>query len=168
MVCFFFLPRTFLYILINMSPFFFFFFWYDRYFYWRPVRGVFTRRGRVKEATSEILYTNRRVWSEPARVFLHRRRWWDGHTSMVMPSSKSDQHTRAAVRSGDVQLGPWSLHPVWCCCRQALSPSFFFTSPPLPHFFNNKRKITNITQRGATMGSQNAHQNTSGSVSASY
>lgn len=149
MVCF---PPTFLYILINMSPF-----WYDRYFYWCPVRGVFTRRGRVKEATSEILYTNRRVWSEPARVFLHDRGWWDGHTSMVMLSSKSDPYTEL---QWEEETPSWALG---ACIRLMLlssnSPSFTFSTS----LIINKHK-----PRGAKMESQNAHQNTSRNMRASY
>lgn len=126
MVCF---PPTFLYILINMSPF-----CYDRYFYCRPVRGVFTQRGRVKEATSEILYTNRRVWSEPVRVFLHDRNWWDGHTSMVKLRSKSDPYTEL---QWDEETPSWALGACICLTLlslDSLSLFYFF------HIFNKKRK----------------------------
>lgn len=148
-----FFPPTFLYILINMSPF-----WYDRYFYCRPVWGVFTWRRRVKEATSEILYTNRRVWSEPARVFLHEHGWWDGHTSMVMLSSKSDPYPEL---QSDEETPSWALGV--CICLMLLPsnslPLLLF--PLLSLTYNHK-------PRGGMMDSQNAHQNTSRNMRASY
>lgn len=161
-VFFFSFLSTFLYILINMSPF-----WYDRYFYRHPVRGVLTWCGRVIEATSERYCTqtdgrgvNRRGCFGTTAVGEMIARWcwcWTVHLNCIQSFSEKTQ----------LPVGPLEPAPLWAmdAAFAKFSPSFTFSTSLKK---NKQTERSNTYQGGAMTDSPNAHGNTSGNMRASY
>lgn len=146
-------PPPFLYILINMSPF-----WYDRYLYWRPDWGGFTWRGRVKGYIRDTVH--KQTGAEWASQAVSARAPW-AYMSLVMLSSESHPDTEL---QWDADTPSWALRGL------SLSDAAVIKLAPsltLPTSLITKEKHK-LRSGGAVMVSQNAHQNPSRTMRASY